>query len=72
MDNVERLPSKQGGSGSNSHVSVAYCSTCGGNHDSANCFHMKQVHNVNNYNRPPQKIIFFQTLTIPVGRIILI
>ena len=61
IDNIERLLSKEGGNSLNSHVSVAYCSTCGGNHDSANCFHMEQVHNVNNYNWPPQNNNFSNT-----------
>ena len=69
MDSVERLSSKQRRSGSNSNVSVVYCSVCGDNHDSTNYFHVEQVHNVNNYNRPPQNISFSITY-IQVGRII--
>ena len=61
MDNVESLLSKQGKNCSNSHVSVAYCSICDGNHDSANCFHVEQIHNVNSYNRPLQNNPFSNT-----------
>ena len=58
MNNVERLLRKQGGSGSNSHENVAYYLICGGDHDSVNCFQVEQVHNINNYNLPPQNNSF--------------
>lgn len=54
MQNLTNMFNKQGGNGLNSCVSNAYCSSCGGNHDTCMCKNVEQVNFANNFNRPPQ------------------
>ena len=46
---------------SSSNVHVAYCSICGGEHDSNECVDVEQDQFVNNYNRNAQNNLYSNT-----------